>query len=267
MIVMSQRPVRLVLFLLTLTVSITAYAQDPKELKDAKDSQSSFNWTGLYLGGNGGFNFSHYDIAPSDDAFPYTVPVFGLSKTEEGFFGGGQIGYNYQLGHFVLGLEGDFDGASSHHATTKLVDVLNPPLPDTVRTERSAELDWNASARLRGGLALGNFLFYATGGGAFAHLNVHAKDTLGSIFTHTAVSSIDDGNDKTAVGWTAGAGADWAVTKWLSVGLEYRHSGFGTDSYGFASGPRLAPGATKIGFDEDQVTLRVNLLISGLMGR
>ena len=265
MIVMFQRSIRLVLLLLTLTVSITAHAQDSKDLKE---SQDSFTWTGLYFGGNAGGNLSHYDLKNTDAGiafppigiFPFFVP--GFDKTRAGFIGGGQIGYNYQLGHLVLGLEGDFDGATSSSATLYSIDGLNTPPGDFFKTERSVKMDWNASARLRAGFALGRFLFYATGGGAFAHLDVHAMDTLTQ-----DVRFLESSSDKTLAGWTAGGGADWAVTKWVTVGLEYRHSGFGQDSYSFASAPLVRPGSANIGFNEDQVTLRVNLLLSGLIGR
>jgi outer membrane immunogenic protein len=262
--------------LLALTVSIPAHAQEkefPRTADVHAEQQDSFSWTGLYLGGNGGFDFPHYDMDESSVVFTdfhatrFEYPVPGLSKTKESFIGGGQIGYNYQLGHLVLGLEGDFDGISSNKVMSKYFDGLNPPAPDEVKGERAVEMDWNASARLRAGFAWGHFLLYATGGGAFAQLHIHAEDSLTDLVTND-VRSLESSSENTVTGWTAGGGAEWAVTKWISVGLEYRHSDFGgKDNYHFASTPEIRPQATKVGLDEDQVTLRVNLLVSGLMGR
>jgi hypothetical protein len=65
MIAIFQRPVRLVLLLLALTASTSMHAQDPK------DSQSSFNWTGLYLGANAGYGFPHYDMRSYDDTVTF----------------------------------------------------------------------------------------------------------------------------------------------------------------------------------------------------
>lgn len=219
MIAIFQRPVRLVLLLLTLTVSITAHAQD------------ALNWTGFYLGGNGGGNFAHYDIEPHTDSvmeFPgffSGYDVFDFSKTRETYIGGGQIGYNYQLGPLVLGLEGDFDGASSSNARLGYYS-LNVDNPFYVfRSDRSVEMNWNASARLRAGYAWGRFLLYGTGGGAFTHLDVHAKDGL----PPDPRFSVESSDDHTVAGWAAGAGVDWAVTKAVTIGLEYRHSGIRTE--------------------------------------
>ena len=60
-----------------------------------------FSWTGLYAGINGG-----YIWAPD------------FASDAKGFAGGGQLGYNYQLGAFVLGLEGDFQATSIDSSET-----------------------------------------------------------------------------------------------------------------------------------------------------
>ena len=99
--------------------------------------------------------------------------------------GGGQIGYQHQFGHWVIGIEGDFDRTSirnSHKfrdfASTSLfddlaVDAPNGPPPFSIDADtdftgsREAITNWLASVRGRAGLALDNTLLYVTGGVAF----------------------------------------------------------------------------------------------------
>ncbi|MFD2222462.1 outer membrane protein, partial [Microvirga arabica] len=61
-----------------------------------------FTWTGFYVGVNAGYGWSNddfdsVDLADEDD--------------DGGFVGGAQVGYNYQIGSFVVGLEGDIQYA------------------------------------------------------------------------------------------------------------------------------------------------------------
>jgi outer membrane immunogenic protein len=158
------------------------------------------------------------------------------------------------------------------------------------------ETDWNASVRGKLGWANGPLLFYATGGVAFANVEV-----WGSSVAHTdffALNTADtegiavpraerfpgDFNpvpfasaqstlgsqkrDHTYTGWTAGAGVDLALTDCLTVALEYRHTDFGDNNFHFDdfggpfftnSGSSRNHGGSSIGLDSDQVTVRVNL--------
>src|SRR5215471_9098997 len=70
-----------------------------------------FSWTGFYLGANIGGAWGRRSVTDS---------LFGLSLSNSvnnngAFIGGGQLGYNYQCGNFVLGIEGDFDGVANTH--------------------------------------------------------------------------------------------------------------------------------------------------------
>ena len=235
-------------------------------------AQTAFNWSGFYIGGNAGGNWSHYHLDDSVDdvtvkflGLPETtlhLPVAGFETTRGAFIGGGQAGYNFQLSQFVIGFEGDFDGASSNASHAILVPS-GGLRPGGLTAERSLDSNWTGSARLRAGFAWQHLLFYATGGGAFADFRARAKDSFAP-----GGLSIKADDDRTLAGWAAGAGAEWAVTRGVSLGLEYRHSEFGHESYSFSeTGSAIAPHSTRVGFSADQVTLRVNLLFNGLMGR
>src|SRR5262249_3764244 len=102
-----------------------------------------FSWTGFYLGAHAGYGWSNVDWQ-------------GLSDSLEGsgWLAGGQIGYNWQRGALVFGLEADASGNWM----------------DGSRAGNTYEIDWQASIRARLGLAVNNnrTLLYTTGGVAWA---------------------------------------------------------------------------------------------------
>jgi outer membrane immunogenic protein len=119
-----------------------------------------------------------------------------------GFLGGGTIGYNLQTGVWVWGIEGDFD-YSAMKDDTGGVEV---------------KLPWFATVRGRIGYAgWGNLMPYITGGAAFAKMEVD--------------SPVGNDND-TRVGWTAGAGLEYAMWSNWSVKVEYLYADLGSFSIG-----------------------------------
>ncbi|MBM6579906.1 porin family protein [Microvirga sp. BT689] len=137
-----------------------------------------FTWTGFYVGVNAGYGWSNndfdaVDIADVDD--------------DGGFVGGAQVGYNYQIGSFVVGLEGDVQYADFGADGTFDFDG------DGVFTDDFDSSDWFGTVRARAGVAFDRALIYATGGFAFA----------------------DD-----ATGWTVGGGVEYAFTNNLSAKIE-----------------------------------------------
>ncbi len=258
MITQSRYSAALVLVALMTTVALV-------------DAQQEFSWTGFYLGGAIGGNFTTYDLPGSFDSITtkplglppttITLPVGGLHKTDGSLLGGGQLGYNLQFGVFVIGLEGDFNGTSSDVSQSFVfASAVLPPF-NTLTAERTVESSWMASARLRAGVALHSVLLYATGGGAFTDVTVHADDSFtGNL--HVSSSSAD-----ITAGWTVGGGVEWAITKAVSVGLEYRHSDYGTNTYNIATpGAPISAHSVRAGVTTDQALFRVNLLFNGLMG-
>ena len=134
-----------------------------------------FTWSGFYLGVNAGYGWSNND---SD--------VIDLVDEDDdgGFIGGAQVGYNYQIGSFVVGVEGDL----------QYIDFGSTRFRDAGLVLREAGIDdWFGTARARAGVAFGQALIYGTGGFAFA----------------------DDAN-----GWTVGGGVEYAFTNNLSAKIE-----------------------------------------------
>jgi outer membrane immunogenic protein len=150
-----------------------------------------YNWTGFYLGVNGGGGWSR---ARGDDSATGDSLSFNMS----GPLVGGQIGFNYQVGMFVLGAE--FDGQWANIKGS----VTNGTETDTV-TMRSF-----ITGRGRLGVAFDNFLLFATGGGAYVWGRTQFLDVLGT----TDTFSWNRG------GWTAGGGAEAGFGPW-SIKAEY----------------------------------------------
>jgi outer membrane immunogenic protein len=117
-----------------------------------------------------------------------------------GVAGGGQLGYNWQIGQFVLGGETDFQ-ASAADDTFAPYKFSNP---------------WFGTLRGRAGFAINNVLLFATAGLAYGDL----KAGLGNLE-----------ESKTLVGWTAGAGMEVGFTPSWSAKVEYLYMDLGSRTY------------------------------------
>jgi opacity protein-like surface antigen len=175
----------------------------------------AWSWTGFYIGGNlgGGMASSHFDDA--------TGNFFGVSATPtRGFFtGGGQIGYNYQFGYGLLGIEADVNGNSSFKNSLLCTNC-------TTAMSVGIKADVSGTIRARAGLVMNNVLIYATGGAAWADI----KQT-GIEFNNDPGSrnfGVPTGTTANASGvrWggVIGAGVEFAMSQNWSVGGEFLHT-------------------------------------------
>jgi outer membrane immunogenic protein len=156
---------------------------------------SYYNWTGFYAGVNGGYSWgtSNWDL-----------PV--VSNKPKGWMAGGTVGYNWQSGAIVYGLEGDFDWADVSSSSTCAGAF-------TCTTKER----WFATARGRIGYAFDRWLPYLTGGAAFG--NVKAS------ITSPALGGLS-GSD-TMVGWTVGGGLEYAFLGNWTAKVEYLYADLG----------------------------------------
>jgi len=194
-----------------------------------------FSWTGFYLGFNVGGKWAHTDDTVS---VPGTTIVFG-STTDSTVIGGGQLGYNWQTGPWVLGLEGDID--AQHWRTTRVVGTAIAPF--IVGDTFTADSHWEASIRGRIGYAWDRVLLYATGGAAF---------------TQVKTSFVGFGSDdQTLVGGTVGGGLEYAFTNNVSLGVEGRWTFYGNNNF---NGGTLAglPVTQNIKLDTAEVLGKLN---------
>ena len=166
-----------------------------------------YNWTGFYVGGHIGYGWGDKDWTD-------TTGLFGLSHQTDGFLGGGQIGFNYQIGQFVAGIEGDFSWTGLKGETSTLASTF------------TSEVDWTSTLTGRLGFAWDRFLVYGKGGFAWA------RDTYTTNFYTIPGAEVRD----TRTGWTVGAGLEYALTESWTTKLEYNYMDFGKDTVSFAPG-------------------------------
>jgi outer membrane immunogenic protein len=196
----------------------------------------AFSWTGFYVGGELGWiqTNPNYTTGALLLGAPFAV-TSGSDKN--GLTYGILAGYNYQIGQLVLGVEGDFQGwtVGEIRYTAITGDFL------------TAHSKWGGSIRGRLGYAVDRALLYMSGGAAFV-----------SNETSIPLTGISIGGDGTRVGWTAGAGIDYAFTNNWFAGLEYRYSQYESKSFVYPI-PILNLGF--VGFKQElsnnQVTARI----------
>jgi outer membrane immunogenic protein len=164
-----------------------------------------FTWTGFYIGGNIGGGWFNGSV---DSDFGST-----WSTSTGAFMGGGQLGFNYQWGAFVFGLESEFDWTSGHRST----DFVDTPflLPNNL-LKSEAKWDWLITVAARLGYAVGRSLFYGKVGYAWSRVSVNLVNTLDS-----SPSCCGSGN--TNSGWLLGAGFEYAFTTNWTGKIEYEY--------------------------------------------
>jgi outer membrane immunogenic protein len=176
-----------------------------------------FSWTGFYAGAHAGYGWSDIDASG----------VFGASSRDgEGWLAGGQIGYNFQVGRLVYGIEADISSA--------WIDGDNGCCGHSV--------DWLYSVRGRAGLTShdGRWLFYGTAGAAWADIDFRSVGFAGHSDTH--------------FGWVAGGGVERALAPNLTARVEYLYYDF--DS---VSAPAGALGGAATDLDPSMHTVRFGL--------
>jgi outer membrane immunogenic protein len=186
-----------------------------------------FTWTGIYVGGQAGYawtsgnnQFTGFDPFFNGGTFLAT----NVGGRPNGVIGGGNVGYNYQINQWVLGLEGDVNGLSLSNTAVAV-------FPDG--TALSAHSNANVQGSIRGKLGVawgGNFpgwggifpgwgvpgygsvLIYGTGGVAFGGFNTDVS-IANTGFLNGGNPFFASGNvSSTRVGWTVGGGIQYAVT-------------------------------------------------------
>ena len=189
-----------------------------------------FTWTGFYVGVNAGGAFRTNNNNGFNNAvfFGGAAPLV-LTNTNNSarFIGGGQVGVNYQINQFVLGVEGDGQvlvGSNNNNNTFGSVG-------------NGSTTSFLGTVRGRGGVALDRFLIYGTGGVAFGGRNNNWPNTiLGNIGGVPTFFTANNGSNM-RVGYTVGAGVEYAFTPNWSVKVEYLFADLGRNNRTY-----LAPG-------------------------
>lgn len=217
-----------------------------------------WNWTGFYVGANGGYSWgrsrtdvSYFNSATGAAIAPPAGSITNASFDMNGRIAGGQAGYNWQSANWVYGIEGDLQWSGEKGSAGFNCAPTGPaggaclpgltflPAGSAAGTSLSINqhLQWFGTVRGRVGiLATPKVLFYGTGGLAFGEIK-----TTGTMSGFTpagvAVGSVGS-NSTTRAGWTAGVGVEGKITQNWSAKLEYLYIDLGR----FGSGPfTLAP--------------------------
>lgn len=203
---------------------------------------SAYSWTGFYAGVQAGWSFGENETTLLDSTgVVLDVRPLGIDPTVDfdGFVGGAHVGYNHQFGSFVLGAEADLE----YSAAESSLRITSAALPGFL-IGMDNEITWQGSLRARIGAAFDRTLVYATGGLAFAQIEstltgvVPAPIVVGPGFT-LAAGTYSESSDRTAWGWTVGAGVAHAFTENLSGRIEYRYTEFDDEQ---AVSTLLSPG-------------------------
>ena len=155
-------------------------------------------WQGFYAGLNGGYGWSN-----NGDTILYSDGTMSSRAQPQGGFGGGQIGYNFQNGPLVYGLETDFQGG-----------YLGATSSDLSSKE---SVDWFGTVRGRVGYAFGHALIYGTGGFAYGDVRQRAIDGASVL-----------GSSGTQTGWVAGGGVEYKINPAWSLKAEYQYMDLGS---------------------------------------
>lgn len=173
----------------------------------------AFTWTGFYVGANAGYGWGNVN-----------ANGFANIGDLDGFVGGGQVGYNYQMGQFVVGLEADLQAA----------DLSSGNNLGLIRVKT----DYFGTVRARVGVAFDRFMPYITGGWAYGNVK-------------TSIPGIGFSSDRSHTGgYAVGAGLEYAVTNNIIAGVEYLYVDLGEKN--------ILGANTKVGTDFSVVRARLS---------
>jgi outer membrane immunogenic protein len=223
------------------TVSTLALTGVTETQAASPPAPSVTNWTGWYAGLNLSAT-SHYASTQDVNGWgqgalsaPYVTPFFDSRKTNIGF--GGQVGYNWQFGNFVTGLEADLGYIGAKTTFTPPTNNNFPSCGLTCAVSATNELTWLATFRGRAGIVVDKALLYGTAGLALGGIknrwgygDTTLPGTQGFSDSYFNINEI-------RAGFIYGAGVEFAATQHWLVRLEAMHVDFGTSSSSFTGTP------------------------------
>ncbi len=183
-----------------IALAVSASAADVRVRRPAPASAPAliapvYNWNGFYVGGHIGWGDS----------------TLGNDESGDGFLGGLQTGYNYQINQLVFGVEGEISWTDMGRSAT-------------VGAISSTDIDWIATIAGRLGYAFGNALVYGKVGVAFLDWS-----------SDVAVRGLGVSTGNTETGWVIGAGLEYGFTPNWSAKIEYNFMSFELDRTGFVN--------------------------------
>ena len=239
---------------LALSAPVSAMAADlPRALpvKAPVMAPVVWNWTGFYVGGNVGYSWGRdpYEVAGGSTVRTRTFrgfatpqptllsdvtaagPAFAATGTAniDGAVAGGQVGYNWQTGAWVFGLETDLQWSGQRGSTSFCLTAGCPA--GSFAANADYKLTWFGTARARAGwLVDPRVLLYVTGGAAYGQLKAdYAAGILGLPLLASSTST-------TRLGWTIGGGIEGMLSRNWTVKAEYLYVDLGSVASGALGG-------------------------------
>ena len=203
--------------------------------RSVKDIPQPFSWTGLYIG-------AHAGLVTGETTGEVGLGSVRTDYSLDGAIYGGQIGYNYQRGWSLFGIEATWSGANVQGNT-----------PCVVVLDCRRDINSIGSVVGRLGLAVDRSLLYAMGGVAWGDVDTHVR------IVGTPLLS----GSETQTGWTAGFGLEHAFTERISTRIEYAHIDLGSETQNLKFTGGIVPAIPdKVDARMDTLRLGVNLKLT-----
>ncbi len=187
-----------------------------------------YNWTGFYIGGHVGYGWADFTDT--------LVPGVAATASPAGMIYGGQLGFNYQLGSWVFGIEGEFS-ASDIKESQGVVGLAS--------SEIKLNHIYNVAGRV--GYAFDRTMIYGKFGGAWTQ-----EEYNFTVLGGTATGTVD------RTGWLLGAGIEYAFLGNWSAKLEYNYMDMGSKAVTLATTGGLVAVPGNVDLTVQTVKLGIN---------
>jgi outer membrane immunogenic protein len=229
-----------------------------------------YDWTGFYIGLNGGYSWGR----SATDFSVAGVPLVSATTSMNGWVGGGQAGYNWQFNrNWIVGVEADLQAtgqkgsltfAGAPACFTAVVAAITTCTTTTGTFEQ--KLPWFGTARARLGFEpADHWMLYVTGGLAFGEVDTNAGVTTTTTINGVTVASTSAAasSNVTRAGWTVGGGAEWVISGPWTAKLEYLRVDLGTITNTFVGAGAIPTVATNSRVTDNIVRVGVNYRFGG----
>lgn len=212
------------LILSAIALAMTSFSAGARaaDLTPASAPPPIYNWTGVYLGLNGGGAWGSQN--------PYEAITNRFDNDTISFGGGllgGTAGAQIQVAHVVMGVESDLAWASLQGSATRAPHILGAPVGFELNA--TTKINWDLTFRARVGYAIDNWLPFIAAGAAVLGSQTHLSsargfdcDTLQDIGGR--LGELSCSGSRTRLGATVGAGVEYGFNQNWSAKLEYRYT-------------------------------------------
>jgi outer membrane immunogenic protein len=205
--------------LLAIMSAGAAHAADmpyPAEAAPAMVAEEAFSWNGFYAGIHGGYAWGESALTDFEDqGFAFDAPTYDI----EGGLVGLTLGFNRQVNNFVFGIEAEGTWADIDGSGNIGTEVEGETITSCLLNNDDCTSEYKALGTVTGraGVAFDRALVFVKGGAAFGL----AEYTAGS-----EADGITDTFEDTRLGWTVGAGLEFAFASNVSAKIEYNYIRF-----------------------------------------